>query len=276
MTNSAGYSSYPGCLAPDGADEWYPWGRDHSTARVSRLGRSLSSVVAVLGAATFAVSFGSPVVLGFPVQLGVLAAIVAAVSLLPRQAARGWIIVALAVTGFLDTVVIWIRVDDPHWVLTLIMVLNALQALAAMGALLHESRVLSGAGVEGGPDYSAYEGFTQAYQAYQAYATQYLQSAPASYDVAGQATARAYTEASAPADLADARADTAQESFGALQARYNEYGDWASVQRSDGSRREPSAAPVAERDLPGARPVVPQDQSYRNERGGSEGLWQAE
>jgi hypothetical protein len=261
MTNTPGQSAYAGYGAPNSAYGWYSLGANESMDRVNRLSRSLWTVVAVLGPVTFAVSFGSPVVLGFPVRLSVLAAIVAAVGLLPSQDGRGWIVVALAVTGFLDALASWIRADEPSWALTVIMVLNALQSLAAVGALLHETRVLRSADSNGGPDYSAYARFAEAYQAY---AVQYQQQPPpAQYNAAGPATAQAQTEAAASAHAADARADAAQESFAALQARYAQHGVGAPAQQSRGSAGAPSVVPEADPGMPGANRGVPESQPFR-------------
>jgi hypothetical protein len=226
--------------------------------RMSRLSRFLWTVVAVLGPVTFAVSVGSPALLGFPVRLSVLAAIVAAVGLLPKQAGRGWIVVALAVTGFLDVLATWIRAGEPGWALTVIMVLNALQSLAAVGALLCEIRVLGSVESDGVPDYSAYARLAQAYQAY---ATQYQQPPAPQYDAAGQATAQAQAQATARA--AAPRTDAAQESFAALQARYAQHGLGPPAQQSPGSAGARSVVPVADTGVAGANRGVPESHRYR-------------
>jgi hypothetical protein len=147
MTNTA-YDGYGGS---NGAYDWQSTGSSESASPADRLTRSLWVVVAVLGAATFGVSFASPVALGFPVRLSVFAAIVAAVGLLRGQARRGWIVVALTLTGSLDTADGLVRSHEIGWVLTVIMVLNALQSLAAVGALLQETRLLRSADSESAP-----------------------------------------------------------------------------------------------------------------------------
>jgi len=107
-------------------------------ARPSRITRALWAVVAVLGATTFAVGLAAPVLLGYPVRLSVLAATVAAVGLLPNQATRGWIVVALAVAGCLDALTVWIKADEASWTIVVILALNSVQSVAAVGALLRE------------------------------------------------------------------------------------------------------------------------------------------
>jgi hypothetical protein len=252
LTNTPGHSAYPGYGESAGAYGWDSSRAGVPKTRVDRLSQSLWAAVAVLGSATFAVSLGSPVVLGFPVRLSVLAAVVAAVSLLPGQAGRGWIVVALAVTGFLDALDTWIRAGNPGWALTAIMVLNALQSLAAVGALLHAARVFRSVESGGAQDYSAYMRLSQAYQAY---AAQYQQPASAQYD-AGRGTDQVHTEASA-------RADAAQESFAALQARYAEHGVGAPARQSRGSTGAPSVLPVADPGIAGTNRAVPKSHADR-------------
>jgi hypothetical protein len=254
MTNAPGHSAYPGYGAPLTAYGWPPSTPNVPKEQVDRLSRSLWTVVAVLGPATFGVSLASPMVLDFPVRLSVLAAIVAAVGLLPNQAERGWVVVALAVTGVADALTAWIRAGQPSWAPTVVLVLNALQSLAAAGALLHETRVFRSAESDAAPDYSAYARLAQAYQAY---AAQYQQSAPAQYTAAGQATAQAHGEASARA------ADAAQESLAALQARYARLGVEVPAQQSRGSARAPSAVRTADPGVPGANHEVPESHPYR-------------
>lgn len=258
MTNTPNPSAYPGYGAPISAYGWHPLTANVPKKRMSRLSRFLWTVVAVLGPVTFAVSVGSPALLGFPVRLSVLAAIVAAVGLLPKQAGRGWIVVALAVTGFLDVLATWIRAGEPGWALTVIMVLNALQSLAAVGALLCEIRVLGSVESDGVPDYSAYARLAQAYQAY---ATQYQQPPAPQYDAAGQATAQAQAQATARA--AAPRTDAAQESFAALQARYAQHGLGPPAQQSPGSAGARSVVPVADTGVAGANRGVPESHPYR-------------
>jgi hypothetical protein len=138
------------------------------------------------------------------------------------------------------------------------MVLNALQSLAAVGALLCEIRVLGSVESDGVPDYSAYARLAQAYQAY---AAQYQQPPVPRYDAAGQATA--HVQAQATAGAAPARTDAAQESFAALQARYARHGLGVSVQQSPGSAGARSVVPVADTGVAGANRGVSESDRYR-------------
>lgn len=248
MTNTADNSAYPGYGTPSSGHDWYPVGNSESEPRADRLTRSLWMVVAVLGPATFAVSFASPVVLGFPVRLSVFAAIVAAVGLLRGQAGRGWIVVALTLTGFLDATATWVRSDEIGWALTVVMVLSGLQSLVAVGALLQEARTLRSADSDSARDYLAYAQFAAAYQAY---ATHYQQ--PSAPQDAAETTARAQGDGSASARTA---ADAEQESLAALQARYAQHGVGRAPQ-SHGSPSRAPAGPVADPGMPGVDRGVP-------------------
>jgi hypothetical protein len=259
MTSTEGHPAYSGYGAPISADGWYSARANVGRARGDRLSRSLWSTVAVLGPVAFAVSLGSPTALGFPVRFGVLAAVVAAVGLLPSQGSRGWIVVALAVTGFMDALAAWIRAGEPDWALTVVMVLNALQSLAAASALLHETTPLRSAEPNGALDYWAYANLARAYQAY---AAQYRHAAPSQYNAAGRATAQAQSEASAPG--AAARADAMQE-FADLQARYAQHGVGAPVRHPRGAA-ETSAAPVGYPSVPGTDRGMPETHPYRGQQ----------
>lgn len=229
---SAGYS------APAFAYGRDPLRAGSSKGRVNRLRRSLWAAVAVPGSATFAVSLGTWELLESPVRLSVLAAIVAAVGLLPGQSVRGWIVVTLAVTGFVDALATWIRADGRGWALTSVLVLTALQSLAALAALLREARVVRSGELDCASDYAAYIRLAQAYQAY---AMQYQSSPPEDHSADGQATAQAQAEATSAA-----RTDAAWESYAALHARYARYDPGAPVRQSRGPAEVPSVTPVAD------------------------------
>ena len=256
MTNTPGRSGYGQYGAPAGAHGWYAVGTDGpSDPSSSRAIRSLWVVVAVLGAATFAVSFGSSVATGFSVRLAVLAAAIAAVGLLPRQAGRGWIVVAFAVTGLLDALATWVAASASDWALPVIFVLNALQSLAAVGALLGESGALRSAPV-GGQDYAAYASFAAAYQAYVA---QYQQTPMPYYYAGGQASAQARAAAQASAYHSGVPADPGQASE-AFRASYAQYSGYATAEGARGSSRGPSELPAADPGLPDAIRGAPQHQ----------------
>lgn len=258
MTDTADHSAHPGYAAYG----WNPAAGSASGERTDQLGRALWIAVTILGPLILAVSVGSPVPLDFPVRLSMLAAAVAAVGLLPGQSSRGWLIVALAVTGFCDALLPWIRAGDPRWALTVVMVLNALQALVAVGALLHQARVYRSARATVTPDYSAYARMVQAYQAY---AVQYQQPLSEPYTAAGQATARGQASANAHT------AETSRESFAQLQARYAQHGVGASAQHSRDSSADRGAGPVTDPGVPGANRGAPEDpyRGYRQNPGKS-------
>ena len=138
MANTAGNSAYAGDGAPA-----VPMAGTAGTQRIPTVGPSHAVAVGsrgVLGAATFAVSFALAGDVGFPVQLSVFAAIVAAVGLLRGQAG------AAGSSSRSRSPASWTRpppgsgLATPGWALSVIMVLNALQSLAAVGALLRETR----------------------------------------------------------------------------------------------------------------------------------------
>jgi Family of unknown function (DUF5336) len=240
MANTQDSPGYAGNGAPYG---WYAEAADESRDPSSRVVRLLWVVVVVLGVATFAVSVSSSTLMSFPVRLSVLAAAIAAVGLLPRQAGRGWIVLALAITGSLDALATWIVASGPGWALPVICVLTALQSLAAVGALLGGGVLRSGS--VGEQDYSAYAAFA----AYQAYVAQYQQpSTP--YYAAGQATAEAQGAADATAGSSGAPTHSQQQSE-ALRARYAQYGGYSTAEGSRDSSQT-SGVPVAEPALPGA------------------------
>jgi Family of unknown function (DUF5336) len=221
-----------------------------------RVSSSLWAVVAILGVTTYAVSFGASVVMDFPVRLAVLAAAVAAVGLLPRQGGRGWITVALAVTGSLDALANWMAVSSPGWAQSVIFVLNALQSLAAVAALLGETRASRSTSVDG-QDYSTYANFAAAYQAY---VMQY-QQAPMHYYAAGQASGQASAAAQAAAVATGASTDASRQSE-ALRSRYAPYGGQSTAEGIGNPHGQPTAAPPADPGLPDTIYGVPQPHSY--------------
>jgi hypothetical protein len=117
----------------------YPAEAADSSHHANRITRLLWAVVAVLGAATLGVGLSLSLATGFSVRLAVLAAVISAVGLLPRHMGRGRIVVAFAVTGLPYAVSTWVTGSGWDWALPVIVVLNASQSLAAVGALLSET-----------------------------------------------------------------------------------------------------------------------------------------
>lgn len=252
MTNTPGPSARQPYTTAYG---WYPAPPGAKSQRPDQRSRALWAAVAVLGAATFGVSVAAPVASGYPMRLSVFAAVVAAVGLLPGQGDRGWIVVALAATGFGDATCSWVVGGIPNWAVTVVMVLTALQSLAAAGALLHEGRATHTKDAATG-DYSAYAQLTQLYQAYAAH---YQQPRP-------ESQAAAYATAAAQAEAAARGADAAQESFADLQARYARHGVGATEQPARGSSGVQSVAPAAAPGVPGANHVASEPGSYHARR----------
>jgi uncharacterized protein DUF5336 len=264
MTADLNQTSYAGYGVPDGNYSWYAPAAENPTDAPSRIGRSLWGIVAILGAATFGVSVGSSLGTGFLVRLAVLAAVIAAVGLLPRQPGRGWIVVAFAVTGLLDALGTWVSATNSDWVLPVIVVLNALQSLAAVGALLSETGAIRSSSA-GAQNYSAYASFVAAYQDYVA---QYQQS-PTQYYTSGQASADAQADGELSVDPA---AEAAQKSE-ALRARYAQYDPFSAGGGGAGGSVDGSTSDAA-RDpgVPGAiRGAAPRNQPQRTQRGRSGG-----
>ncbi|OBA57216.1 hypothetical protein A5647_24380 [Mycobacterium sp. 1100029.7] len=207
---------------------------------------------------TFAVGLATPVSLGYPVRLSVLAASVAAVGLLPNQSARGWIVVAFAVTGCLDSVDVWIKAAETGWAIAAILALNSAQSVAAVGALLHDtatSRSPENAGVS---DYSAY---LRLVETYQAYAMQYQQLYSSPQNTAAQAQSDA---------IATTHSDAAQDAFEALQARYIRNGAGGGLQQSRSQAGPQSGAQMAGSGVPAANHVAPESHPYRQHQQNSE------
>jgi hypothetical protein len=244
MANTQEFPGYAGNSGPVGPHGWYTEGTDELRDPPSRVGRLLWVVVVVLGVATFAISVSSSAVMTFPVRLAVLAAAIAAVGLLPRQVGRGWIVLAFAVTGSLDALGMWIVASGPGWAPPVILVLTALQSLAALGALLGEAGGLRSGSV-GEQEYSAYA----ALAAYQAYVAHYQQpSTP--YYATGQAAAEVHGVANASASSSGAPTHSEQQSE-ALRARYAQYGGYSTAEGARDSKQA-SGVPVVEPGLPGA------------------------
>ncbi|HEY7051798.1 MAG TPA: DUF5336 domain-containing protein [Mycobacterium sp.] len=121
--------------------------------RPSRLPVYLLAAVAVLGLAAYLLSFGpvwqqdavdaSGVVI-FGVIAALFAALFAVVAMLPKQSKHTGVVTATSVVGFL--LVIWSLIrfaDGAGWALIAIVVVTALQTIAAIGALLLGSGVIS-------------------------------------------------------------------------------------------------------------------------------------
>jgi hypothetical protein len=146
-----------------------------------RLRNSLLAAVVILGLAVYCISFGpkgeGTEAIGWNVRFAALAALCAAVSALPRQTPLSVPTAVLAGMGFLEGLSGVIANENPGWALTAIVVLNALQAAAAVVTVLLGGRPAGGdipAGYEAYVDY-----YNQAVHDY--YSQQGRQPAPQSH-----------------------------------------------------------------------------------------------
>jgi hypothetical protein len=197
--------------------------------------------VLVLGVATYLVSYAAisqPGGIGWSVRFGTLAAVVAALDLLPRQSAHTKLVAVLAVMGFLEALPqLIVGHGNTGWATIVGMVVNALQALTAIAALLAQLRVPDAADRGLAPYDDAYSYYAQAAQQYYAANNQRLQQQPA------QAHGTAHTQAAAPAP--------AQQSTAERDALYNEY---LSAQQSSPNRA--AASPQSSGRTQAAQPAA--------------------
>lgn len=207
---------------------------------VNPLHRNLSIAVVVLGLAAYCVSFG-PVADGggndWHVRFAVLAALVSAIGLLPKQAAGAWVPAVLAAAGFLDAVsnVLGSSSDTSGWVLTTITVLTGLQAVAAAVAWWRAPEAPAAATAAGG-----YEAYLDYYnQAVQQYYQHTAVAQPDSSQRSGyaQAYAQAYGQSQAQAPATGAAARVTQQA-----PQYGDYADLLSPQHDYGQTA--AAAPT--------------------------------
>lgn len=215
-------------------------GRDgHGTVQ-----RSLWALTGVLGLTAWAVDLAATATAGFAVPLAVLAGAVAAVGLVPGQAVRGWLVVAVAVTAFTATTTTTVAAGGAAWGLIVVDVLVALQVVVAVLALLLESRVspVTQSAPEG--DYAAYAEYVRAYREY---ALQYESQWRDQYSAAGAAEA-----------AGEARGDVAgtalgdEDAWADLQAKYARYAPAVvpserTVRRAEGGDTVPAGMPEIDR-----------------------------
>lgn len=197
--------------------------------------RYWTQAVVLLGLCTYLVSFGPMLAVGgidWDVRFAVLAALLAAFGLLPRQTPATKIVAALAALGFLDAVSRVIVVPEglqPGWAMWVVVVLNGLQTGAAAGALLTQPS-------ESDEQQAWYAAYAEQYaQAAAQYYGQYAQEEQpeAAYE-SGTAHAQQVQPVSAPAPRPVAAPQ---------QASYTEF-------LADGAVAEPPAA------APSAQPAA--------------------
>jgi hypothetical protein len=199
----------------------------------SSLPRNLFIAVAVLGLVSYVFSFG-PVAggegaIGWDVRFAVLAALCAMFGLLAKLNPLTLATAVLATMGFLDALSSVLAATDRGWALTVIVVLNALQAAAAVAALL------LGPKAEADTTTAGYEAYVDYYN--QAVRNYYGQQAQP--EAPEQSQRAAYGQAYADA-RGTARAERTQ--------RPSQHGDYAELDYS-GTR---TTAP--QQDLAGSAP----------------------
>lgn len=211
----------------------------------SSLPRNLFIAVTVLGLASYVVSFG-PVsdgqgAVGWDVRFAALAALCAMFGLLAKQNPLALPVAVLATMGFLDALTAVLSAADGGWALTLIVVLNALQAAAAVAALL-----LAPKAARRPADTSGYEAYVDYYnQAVRNYYSQQAQPAPHE-----QIQRAGYGQAYADG-RASSRAPRAQ--------RPSQQGDYADLDysgsRTTAPQREPAGSAAGPTGLPSFGPA---------------------
>lgn len=152
--------------------------------------------VLALGLATYVVSCAAePSGTGLGVRFSTLAAIVAALGLLPRQSVHPKLMSAFALMGFLDALSQSITDDhNPGWATIVVVILIALQTITTIALLLTRQRASSVADPGLNP-YQSYAYYAQAAQQY--YAAQ--NQPPPQEPVQAQGTAHAEASAAAQA-----------------------------------------------------------------------------
>lgn len=149
MTYSSGGPGYPGAQH---SGAYAPTGQHSKEDGPSKLPVYLLAAVAVLGLAAYLLTFGpvwqSGASLGGATSLAIIAilfaALFAVIALLPKQGNYTPVVTATAAVGFL--LVIWDLIENADvsgWALIAIVIVSALQTIAAFGALLLDSGVIS-------------------------------------------------------------------------------------------------------------------------------------
>jgi hypothetical protein len=185
----------------------------------SSLPRNLFIAVAMLGLVTYVFSFGpvagGQAAIGWDVRFAVLAALCAMFGLLAKQNSLTLATAVLATMGFLDALSSVLTATDRGWVMTVIVVLNALQAFVAVGALLMTSKAAPASNDAAG---------------YEAYVDYYNQAVRSYYGRQGQPIPQ---EQSQRAGYGQAYADaTAPPRAAQRSQRPSQHGDYADLDYS--------------------------------------------
>ncbi|HET6734482.1 MAG TPA: DUF5336 domain-containing protein [Mycobacterium sp.] len=218
----------------------------------SRLPGGLFIAVAVLGLATYALSFG-PVVdgagaTGWYVRFAALAGLSAGLGLLPGQTPHTLVTAALAAMGFLDALSSRLLDTAPGWALTVIVALNAVQTAVAVAALLLSPKGRADDAVAAG-----YESYVEYYnQAVRNYYGQQAHTAPPQ-----QAQRGGYAQGSAGVQASAPQTQRAQRA-----SQYGDYADFVSPQGDYGRSVSAASSAAAQSQTvppggPSVRPAQP-------------------
>lgn len=220
----------------------------------------LTLAVAALGVASYLVSYGPVREAGgidWDVRFAVLAGLLAAFGLAPGQKSRSGVVAALATVGFFDALSSRIT-EAGHlgWALTVIVVLNGLQAVAAIAALYLGAEGAGDRGVRS--DYDAYaDYYARAAQYYGQYNQQqpktdtlqraaHAQVAAHHSQQAAASQAGSYAEyvggsgqapASAPQRAAPAGPQAGLPNFAAAPAPVQQSGEYANLEHRPTSQQ---------------------------------------
>ncbi|MDV3128471.1 DUF5336 domain-containing protein [Mycobacterium sp. 21AC1] len=220
-----------------------PFDEDPAPRTNTLVRKSLWVATGAFGAAAWAVGLAAVIPLGFAVPLSVLAGAVAVIGLLPRQAARGWLAVAIAVVALADAVTTTVTTGESTWVLIVVDVLVALQVVVAVSALLLEPREPVGSS---GPedDYAAYAQYAQAYRDY---AEQYGSYWPEQYSAAGgEADAVGYGRANGAGTV---RGE--QDAWADMEAKYAQHTSPVAPAPAEGGGRQADGIHAGDPGIPG-------------------------
>jgi hypothetical protein len=208
-----------------------------------RVRQALWAATGAFGLAAWAVGLAAVVPLGLAVPLSVLAGAVAVIGLLPGQAARGWIAVAVAVAAFADAVTTTVTTGESSWVLIVVDVLVALQVVVAVSALLLEPRESA---VTPSPPENDYAAYAQYVQAYRDYAEQYGSYWPDQYSAAAEADAVGHGHATVAGTV---RGD--QDAWAAMQAKYAQHVSPVAPAPSERRGRQADGVDAGDPGMPG-------------------------
>lgn len=229
----------------------------------SPLPRYLSLAVVLLGAAAYLLSFGPGLGDGsvpWGVRFALLAALGAALGRLSRHTPVDLVVAVLAAGGFLDALAALLMAPEatpPGWALTVIVVVNGLQAACAVGVLALRS------GLAGEAARSQYDAYADYYEQ-MAYYGQYAQQQP-------EQPEQMRTHATGQAQqVAAARPERAPQPQAAQYADYignHQAGQAQQVNRPSAHPGQPTTNPSPQAGLPSVGHAQTSAHEY-GERGG--------